>query len=181
MGYLMDILIGIVSGLLTGELRAHAERLAKWIIRTAVNRLPSDERERFREEWLAHLGETTGTLRKIWHAIGCYLGAAKIANIRLRHCEGIAGPDKIRAFLESMQKEWLVLDESGLDEPDMRDALVKRMAIKLEELEFTKDEAEYVAGLLLIAKKMVTAVPSPSCRSKLPKPSRRRQGHHRSR
>jgi hypothetical protein len=65
----------------------HVERLARWIIGTAVNRLPASERERFREEWLAHLEETSGSLARIWHSVGCYLGAAELAEIPLQYTE----------------------------------------------------------------------------------------------
>jgi hypothetical protein len=81
MGYLIDILIGAASRMVAGELSAHVEPMARWIIGKAVQRFPADDRNRFREEWLAHLDETPGTLRKLWHANGCYLGAAKVAGV----------------------------------------------------------------------------------------------------
>jgi hypothetical protein len=81
MGYLIDILVGAVSRIVTGELGAHAEPLARLLIERAVKRLPADDRDRFREEWLAHLEETPGTLRKLWHAAGCHFGAAKVAGV----------------------------------------------------------------------------------------------------
>jgi two-component sensor histidine kinase len=88
MGYhLIDILIGVISGIVTAELIAHAEPIARWIISKAVERLPPDNRDRFREEWLAHLDETPGTLRKLWHATGCYLGAAKVGEVLARQTE----------------------------------------------------------------------------------------------
>jgi hypothetical protein len=79
MGYLIDIMVGAISRILTGELSAHMEPMARWIIGKATDVLPADDRDRFREEWLAHLDETPGTLRKLWHAVGCYLGATKVA------------------------------------------------------------------------------------------------------
>jgi hypothetical protein len=83
MGYLIDILIAVATRILTGELSAHVEPMA-WIIGRAVERLPTDDRDRFREEWLAHLNETPGTLRKLWHAVGCRLGAGKVAGVLAR-------------------------------------------------------------------------------------------------
>jgi hypothetical protein len=79
MGY--HILIGAASRVATSELSAHAEPMARWIIGKAAQRLPADDRDRFCEEWLAHLDETPGTLRKFWHAVGCHLGAIKIAAV----------------------------------------------------------------------------------------------------
>jgi two-component sensor histidine kinase len=76
--HLIDILIGVISGIVAAELIAHAEPIARWIFGKAVVHLPPDSRDRFREEWLAHLDETPGTLRKLWHSIGCCLGAAKV-------------------------------------------------------------------------------------------------------
>jgi hypothetical protein len=81
MGYLIDIIVGAVSRIVTGELSAHAEPLARWIISRAVVRLPADHRDRAREEWLSHRDETPGTLRKLLHAVGCYLAAAKVADM----------------------------------------------------------------------------------------------------
>jgi hypothetical protein len=81
MGYLIDIPIGAASRMVTGELSAHVEPMARWIIGKAVQRFPANDRNRFREEWLAHLDETPGTLRKLWHAVGCYLGSAKVAGV----------------------------------------------------------------------------------------------------
>jgi hypothetical protein len=81
MGYLIDVLICAASRIVTSELSAHVEPMARWIIGKAVQRFPANDRNRFREEWLAHLDETPGTLRKLWHAVGCYLAAAKVAGV----------------------------------------------------------------------------------------------------
>jgi hypothetical protein len=75
MGYLIDVVIGAASRIVMGELSAHVEPMARWIIGKAVERLPPGDREKFREEWLAHLNEIPGTLRKFWHALGCYRAA----------------------------------------------------------------------------------------------------------
>ncbi len=85
--HLIDILVGVVSGIVTAELIAYAEPIARWIIGKAVERLPLDNRDRFREEWLAHLDETPGALRKLWHATGCCLGAAKVGAVLARQTE----------------------------------------------------------------------------------------------
>jgi hypothetical protein len=70
----------------------HAEPLARWIIEKAVKRLPAGDCDRFREEWLAHLDETPGTLRKLWHAFGCHLGAAKLAGVLAQQTKRVAKP-----------------------------------------------------------------------------------------
>lgn len=84
MGYLVDILIGAASRIVIGELSAHLEPLALWIINKAVERIPSCERERFREEWVAHLNETPGSLRKLLHALGCRIAATAISGVLVR-------------------------------------------------------------------------------------------------
>jgi hypothetical protein len=84
MGYVIDILIGAVSRIVTGELSAHVEPMARWIIGKAVERLPAEDRDRFREEWVAHLGEIPGTVRKLGHALGCYIGATAITQVLVR-------------------------------------------------------------------------------------------------
>jgi hypothetical protein len=79
MGYLIDVLIGALSRIITGELSAYAEPLARWVIERAATRLPTDVRFRFREEWLAHLADTPGSLHKLWHSVGCFVAAGKVA------------------------------------------------------------------------------------------------------
>jgi hypothetical protein len=74
-------LIGAVSRIITGELGARMEPLARWAIHKAVERLPADDRERFREEWLAHLHQLAGGPAKLLHAFGCYLGAGKLGDV----------------------------------------------------------------------------------------------------
>jgi hypothetical protein len=63
------------------ELSAHIEPCARWIIDKGVDQLPAEVRDRYREEWLAHLDETPGTLRKLWHAVGCRWGAIKVCGV----------------------------------------------------------------------------------------------------
>jgi hypothetical protein len=95
MGHLIDILIGVVSGIVTGELRAHVEPIARWIISKAVERLPADERDRFREEWASHLDEMPGMVRKLGHALGCYIGVTEIAGVLERERKRSTAPRQI--------------------------------------------------------------------------------------
>lgn len=48
------------------------------LIERAVQRLPEDKRERFREEWAAHLGDTPGEVGKWIVAAGCLLAARRM-------------------------------------------------------------------------------------------------------
>lgn len=108
MGYLMDILIGAASRVVTGELAAHVEPVARWIINKAADGLPACHRERFREEWIAHLDETPGSFRKLLHAIGCRLAASTLANLPALPTGGTAQSDEIertyRRFLEIVRE-----------------------------------------------------------------------------
>src|SRR6266404_1480847 len=109
MNHLIDALIGIVSCLVAAEIWSHKDNVARWLnpegrwlgpvdrwlISKAVERLPADARGRFCEEWLAHLDETPGTLRKLLHAVGCYLAAAQLAGL----LAGQTGPEAQFTFM----------------------------------------------------------------------------------
>jgi hypothetical protein len=57
--------------LLCGELQDWMPTVTRRIVDRAVARLPKEERERYREEWYAHLDECPGKLGKLYHAVGC--------------------------------------------------------------------------------------------------------------
>jgi hypothetical protein len=78
MGLLTDVALAIGASLVAAELWAHAEPIARWFITRAVRRLPEAERARREEEWLAHLEETPGALRKFLHGVGCWSGAPAV-------------------------------------------------------------------------------------------------------
>jgi hypothetical protein len=77
-GYLIDIALGTCGSLLAAEIWSHADPLSRRLIRRAVLRVPEQERARREEEWLAHLEETPGAFRKLFHAIGCWSGAPAV-------------------------------------------------------------------------------------------------------
>jgi hypothetical protein len=79
MGYLTDFLIGIGGSLIAAEVCANADRVAAFFIRRAIQRVPETERERRLEEWLAHLDDTPGAVRKLFHGLGCWFGAPAVA------------------------------------------------------------------------------------------------------
>jgi hypothetical protein len=47
------------------------------IIARAAERLPESQRNRYREEWLAHADELPGPLGKLIHSLGCYFSACQ--------------------------------------------------------------------------------------------------------
>lgn len=70
MEYVVAILLGAIGSLIAAEFYANAPRLTRWIIEDGLLFLPEQNRERYREEWLAHIEECSGHLLKIWHALG---------------------------------------------------------------------------------------------------------------
>jgi hypothetical protein len=103
MGYLIDILIGAASRIVMGELSAHVEPFAHWLVGKAADRLPPDYRERFLEEWLAHLDEVPGSVRKLWHAAGCYVAAGKVGTVFAQQLE--RGQTEWRGWLDEHEQE----------------------------------------------------------------------------
>ena len=115
MGYLMDIGLGSFASLVAAELSAHAEPASRAIVERAVRRLPVSERARWREEWLAHLNETPGAIRKLLHGAECHIAALSIARFHScasRHQKRAIARDKeldeIRIEIEQAQT---MLDE----------------------------------------------------------------------
>jgi hypothetical protein len=83
MGYVTDILIGAAGSLVAAEIYVHAERIARWLTKKAVARLPPEDRERRLEEWTADLEDMPGAVTKLSWAVGCHW-AATAANLRKR-------------------------------------------------------------------------------------------------
>ena len=78
MDFLIAIIKGIIGGLLVNELVANKRTISAWLIERAVQRLPESDRDRFREEWLAHLDEEPGLLGQLRHALGCNYRAIRV-------------------------------------------------------------------------------------------------------
>lgn len=60
------------------EFQDWTPKVVTWLIEHAVQRLPENKRERFREEWAAHLGDTPGEVGKWVVAAGCLLAARRM-------------------------------------------------------------------------------------------------------
>ena len=67
----------IAGNMLANELYDQAPSFARWLIDRAVMQLPDDQRDRYREEWVAHLNELPGSLAKLCHALDFNLRAAR--------------------------------------------------------------------------------------------------------
>jgi hypothetical protein len=71
MEYVIGLLLGILGSLIAAEIFACGPVIARSLIGLAVRRLPEEDRNRFREEWLSHLQEMPGFFSMISHALGC--------------------------------------------------------------------------------------------------------------
>ena len=64
----------IAVGLVKDEVTAWLPSLRDLILRSAVMRIPPDLRERYKEEWGAHVWEYPGKLSQIYQALRCLRG-----------------------------------------------------------------------------------------------------------
>jgi len=71
----------IIGHFVSHDLYDSAPRYARFLLEKAVRVLPESERERYSEEWLAHLEECKGVIPKFRHAIECRMTAWKLRQI----------------------------------------------------------------------------------------------------
>lgn len=79
--FLFGIFGAALSRLLADELKGWSSWLVKHVFRTAISRLPEDQRERFAEEWRSHLDEVPGEIGKLVVALGLWSAARKMTLI----------------------------------------------------------------------------------------------------
>jgi lipopolysaccharide/colanic/teichoic acid biosynthesis glycosyltransferase len=72
------ILISLLLGLMAFEAKAWFPRVMDAFINVAVRRLPKRQRERFREEWRAHINDTPGAVLRLWHAAGFVVASGRM-------------------------------------------------------------------------------------------------------
>lgn len=89
MDFLTKVLAAMLGRFLADDLRAWCPSLANGLIDLAVRRLPQDLRERYAEEWQAHIAETPGEIGKLVCAIGILWAGWRVWQTlridRLRH------------------------------------------------------------------------------------------------
>jgi hypothetical protein len=115
MGYLIEILVGAAGSLVAAEVYIHAQPTARWLVRMAAARLPSNKRQRSQEEWLADLDDLPGAAQKLWWAAGCHW-AATVTNARiwsLRRQERKTQEAKMQMFRQEVLAEIVRLEASG--------------------------------------------------------------------
>jgi hypothetical protein len=77
--YVTALLLGIVGSLVAWEISLRYRKWCEAIIRSAVFRLPEDQRTIREEEWLSALNDHIGLVSSFAHAIGCWIGAPAVA------------------------------------------------------------------------------------------------------
>lgn len=75
---ILTIVGGLFLNMLASEAYDWSEKIAEKIVRFASKRTPADQRDRWEEEWLAHLNDTPGKLSKVIYAIGILVAAPSI-------------------------------------------------------------------------------------------------------
>lgn len=111
-----------------------------WIARRMINRtitkLPIAERDRYREEWYAHLEECPGKIGKILHAIGCAYGVRKLA--ALANESASKNPEQ-GASTESTESADYSLTRDAAHQAEMfASYLLTRNAIRIEGVDYDK-------------------------------------------
>ena len=79
MDFLNSVAAGVLARLIAEAILALGNPICRCLVKAAVLCLPKSERQRFQEEWLAHLNEVDGLFGKIGHAFNCVV---VIVNLR---------------------------------------------------------------------------------------------------
>lgn len=87
--FVRGTLSAMMAKQLTDEFKAWNPWWVSYWIKTAVSRLPADQRERFAEEWQSDVSRIPGELGKIIMALGCIIAAYRIAAIHKESHETI--------------------------------------------------------------------------------------------
>jgi MraZ protein len=67
----LAVLTSATARLFADEFKAWNPKISGFIVRYAVSRLPKQERERYSEEWSAHINDVPGEVGKLCAAVGC--------------------------------------------------------------------------------------------------------------
>jgi hypothetical protein len=71
-------IVGFIGHVLAHDFCERAPTLARGLLAIAIKWLPPVNRERYAEEWAAHLNDCEGTFAKLRHAFGCLWCAHRI-------------------------------------------------------------------------------------------------------
>jgi hypothetical protein len=100
-----------LARLLADEAKAWTPRLVEILIRSAVARLPEDQRERRYEEWRAHINDVPGDLSKLLTASGFIIASLYFKNKNLHTWKGIR--DKTKSIDEDIRDKTKNMDSAG--------------------------------------------------------------------
>jgi hypothetical protein len=77
------ILIPVTARVVGDDVKEWLSWITQHLVERAVSRLPEEERDRFEEEWWAHINELPGNLAKVYAAWGCLCASKAINHISL--------------------------------------------------------------------------------------------------
>jgi len=78
-GWVAGALSSLVATMAAAEIKAWNPVVIRGLIKFAVARLPENQRERFEEEWHAHISEVPGQIAKLIAAVGLLVVAHNLA------------------------------------------------------------------------------------------------------
>lgn len=74
----LSIIGAIVSNIVANALYDGVPSLSRWLLLKSCRHIPHKYRDRYEEEWLAHLHECAGKLSQLIHAFDCYRAAHRL-------------------------------------------------------------------------------------------------------
>jgi hypothetical protein len=83
--FLAGILATASSGLLIDEVKTWIPWIVQRVIRSSINLLPPDQRDRFEEEWRSHIADLPGELGKLIATLGFPRAALKTVLAEMEH------------------------------------------------------------------------------------------------
>src|SRR5580692_10085519 len=72
------MIVGFLGHVIAHDFCERAPTLARWLLSIAIKWLTPNLRERYSEEWAAHLADCEGILGKLTHAFGCLWCARRL-------------------------------------------------------------------------------------------------------
>jgi hypothetical protein len=76
-------LAGFAGHIVAHDFCERSPTFARSLIRGAISLLPTNDRQRYSEEWLAHLNDCEGVISKFKHAFGCLACAYSMRRISI--------------------------------------------------------------------------------------------------
>ena len=70
-GIIGAVITAILLGLIKDEVKDWLPSLISFVLKTAVRRLPEEKRDRYREEWAAHVESYAGRLTQLLQSLLC--------------------------------------------------------------------------------------------------------------